>query len=374
MHKLFSILPRKSPLSIGVIPGEGIGPEIIQASLGLLKVIENHYPLRFDLRWGGKIGKQALSESGQALSPEIIEFCDARFQNGEPIFCGPGGERFVYDLRRRFDLYCKLAPIQPLPALSGTGPLKPAATADVDLIIVRENTGGLYQGQYGLEIKNQTRQAYHRFDYAESQVARILETAAHLAGMRSGRLCVVTKPGGAPSISSLWEDIAVSICARHGLELRLLEIDNACYQIIADAGGFDMIAAPNMFGDVLADTAALLLGSRGMSHSANYSAAGCAVYQTGHGAAYDLSGKNIANPIGQMLSLAMLLKESFGLNDIAQQLRLAINDAVQAGWRSRDIAIPGCRLLGTQELAEKIAAGLDERLAACRQQAEPGYA
>ncbi len=364
-----SDLPQ-SPYTIGILPGEGIGPEIIAASLGLLGVIQDHYPISFDLRWGGKIGKDAIAESGQALSEEVIRFCNELFRCDSPVFCGPGGERFVYDLRRQFDLYCKLAPIDPLPAMAGTGPLKPSAVASVDILVVRESTGGLYQGNFGFEQINGARHAYHRFDYVDTQVVRIMDVASRIANHRSGKLCVVTKPGGVPSISRLWEEMATESSIRHGVELRTLEIDNACYQIIADAGNFDVVVAPNMFGDVIVDNAALLLGSRGMSYSANFSASGCAVYQTGHGAAHDLTGMDRANPIGQMLSLAMLLQESFGLSDIAAEIRLAINDTVAAGWRTADIAFPGCQVVGTRALAEHISNSLHTRLEALHKKAE----
>jgi 3-isopropylmalate dehydrogenase len=349
---------------IGILAGEGIGPSIINASLGLLKVIEAHFPVSFNLHWGGKIGKDAIEESGQPLSQEVIAFCKERFGQGAPVLCGPGGDRFVYDLRREFDLYCKLVPIRPLPSMASTGPLKSSAVADVDIVVVRENTGGLYQGDYGVEMKAGVRHAYHRFDYAEPQVARILEAGARLASQRRQRLYVVTKPGGAPSISRLWEEMAAISSRRHGVELKILEIDNACYQIIADASAFDVIVAPNLFGDVIADNAALLLGSRGMSFSANYSAAGSAVYQTGHGAAHDLAGKDSANPIGQMLSVSMLLRESFALEDIADEIRLAIDDTLAAGWRTADIACEGSRTVGTQALASMVCCRLGERLTA----------
>ncbi len=184
--------------------------------------------------------------------------------------------------------------------------------------------------------------------------------------MRRGRLCVVTKPGGAPSISQLWQEHAGRLAAEACIELRLLEVDNACYQLVAEPQSFDVVAAPNMFGDVLADGATVLLGSRGLSYSANYSADGRAVYQTGHGAAYDLAGQDLANPIGQMQSFAMLLGESFGLANLEREIRLAIDDALAAGWRTRDIASAGCQVVGTQELGRKIAERLHVRLTAAR--------
>ena len=177
----------------------------------------------------------------------------------------------------------------------------------------------------------------------------------------------MTKPGGVPSISALWAEQAGLAANGSGVELRFLEVDTAAYQLLADARHFDVVVAPNMFGDVLADGATLLLGSRGMSCSANLGDGGRGVYQTGHGAAYDLAGTDRANPIGQIHALALLLRESFGLEHLALQVQFAIEDTLAAGWRTPDIANNGTRLVGTQQMAEHIAAALALRLAPARQ-------
>jgi 3-isopropylmalate dehydrogenase len=354
---------------IGVLPGEGIGPEIIDASIRLLAAIESVTGLTFELRYGGKIGVDAVRESGQALTPAVTGFCADVFSAGGAIFCGPGGGRFVYDLRATFDLFCKLVPLQPLPALAGTGVLVPGAVRDVDILLIRENTGGLYVGETGTEVTDGGTRAWHRFHYDEDEVDRILRLAIRAARLRRGQLCVVTKPAGVPGISGLWRSRAEALGRDAGIDLRILEIDNACYQIVADARSFDVIVAPNMFGDVLADGASVLLGSRGMSYSANYSPGGCAVYQTGHGAAYDLAGTDRANPVGQIQSLAMMLRESFGLPDIAQALVDATNAVLAAGVRTPDVLAAGCRSVGTRALASHIEAALLPRLVALGQPA-----
>ena len=150
--------------------------------------------------------------------------------------------------------------------------------------------------------------------------------------------------------------------------MRLLNVDTACYQLVADARSFDVVVAPNMFGDVLADVATLLLGSRGMSSSANFGDGGLAVYQTGHGAAYDLAGQDRANPVGQILAMA-LLHESFGLEQLRLQVRDAVSDTLASGWRTADIMAPGCRAVGTRELVAQIGVRLQERLQAPRRSA-----
>ena len=357
------LAPPRSPYPIGVLPGEGIGPEVIQASLTVLHVIESNTDHRFELRQGGAIGTQAQRRAGRALTEEVITFCSTVFEDGGAIFCGPGGGRFVYELRAHFDLFCKLVPLRPVRALRQVGVLKPEATDNVDILIVRENTGGLYLGEFGFDENDGKRRAFHTLYYDSVQVARIMQAAINAARLRRRRLCVITKPSGAPSISSLWQEQADALVTGGDIELRLLEVDTASYQLLAHAGEFDVVVAPNMFGDVLADGATLLLGSRGMSYSANFAATGAAVYQTGHGAAYDLAGSDRANPIGQIQSLAMMLRESFGLVDLSRHIETAIGDALVAGWRSGDIMAPGCRAVGTQELGRRIAEALRVRLA-----------
>ena len=348
---------------IGILNGEGIGPEIIQASMPVLDAIEANTEHRFELRYGGKIGLEAQKETGQVLTEEVLRFCSSVFDAHGAIFCGPGGGRFVYELRTAYDLYCKMVPLKPIKALSNTGALRPEAVAQADILIIRENISGLYQGDFGFEEESGTRRAFHHLHYDDVQVSRIMQVAINVADMRRKKLCVVTKPGGAPAISELWKDIAGQLARASDVEIRTLEIDTACYQLLAQAQDFDVVVAPNMFGDVLADGAALLLGARGMSYSANFSDNGIAVYQTGHGAAYDLAGKNQANPAGQIQSLAMMLDESFGLGHLSGEIRGAINDTLTAGWRTQDIMAPGCKVTGTGELGQRIAEALDFRLA-----------
>jgi 3-isopropylmalate dehydrogenase len=182
------------------------------------------------------------------------------------------------------------------------------------------------------------------------------------AKMRQGRLCVVHKPGGIEVVSQLWLQCARDLDLDKSVELEFLEVDNVNYQLIADPRRFDVVVAPNMFGDVLADGASVLLGSRGMSYSANFGPGGKSAYQTGHGAAYDLAGRDIANPLGQMLSFAMMLHESFGLTAQSFCLQAAINEVLAAGWRTKDVMAPGCTEVGTREMVRRVTEAFRERL------------
>jgi len=255
--------------------------------------------------------------------------------------------------------------LQPFPALRQCGPLVASRLIDVDIVTVRENVGGLYQGAWSTDIDADGRAlARHSFCYRERDVDRIVGVALRLARRRRNKLSLVLKPGGVPSISRLWSERSELLAAGTGVALDVMEIDNAVYQLIARPAEFDVVVSPNMFGDVIADAGALLLGSRGLSFSGNFSSDGKAAYQTGHGAAHDIAGTDRANPLGQMLSLAMMLEESFALPSAAAAIRLAINDVLASGKRTRDIAEAHGTVLGTQAMTEQVRAALALRLTA----------
>jgi 3-isopropylmalate dehydrogenase len=342
--------------SIGVLSGEGVGEEVIGAALDVLDAVADGSGRRFSVRIGGAIGLTAKAATGQELPPDVMSFCDEVFRAGGTLLCGPGGGRFVYDLREKFHLFCKLVPLRPFPMLRHVGPLRPEAVADVDILVVRENVGGIYLGEPGERREGgRLTEAHHRFRYDAVQVDRTVRAAMELARRRRGRLSVVVKRAGVPSISELWIERAEAINAEFGVDLELLEIDNACFQIVADARRFDVIVAPNLFGDVVGDTGALLLGSRGLAFSANFGEGGRAAYQTAHGSAHDLAGTDRANPLGQIQALAMLLHESFGLLGLRQAIERAIGHVLSEGWRTADIMEPGCRRIGTRELGRRVA-------------------
>lgn len=350
--------PCRNPV-IGVLPGEGIGPEVMNAALRVLEAAGARESFSYSLRTGGKIGNESIRACGKALSDEVVEFCEAIFAEGGAILAGPGGGRFVYDVRVRFGLYCKLSPIWPSPSLDDTGVIRHRARTGIDLVIVRENMAGLYLGRWSTRTDPAVGDiATHEFEYREDQVARVIDVGVALAKARRGKLCVVLKESGMPSMSKLWLETLEERSAGHGLDTRVLEIDNAVYQVIADAANLDVVVASNMLGDIVGDCAALLLTSRGMSFSGNFGAPGVAVYQTAHGAAYDLLGAGTANPIGQIYSVSMMLRESFGLVAAAEAIEAAVERVLAKGWRTPDIASPSCQIIGTREMGERIADAL----------------
>jgi 3-isopropylmalate dehydrogenase len=347
-----------SRLLVGVLTGEGVGAEIIPCAVDVLRAVCAESAPQLEIRFGGLIGKPALLKHGRALTGEVIDFCRSVFVDGGALLCGPGGGRFVYELRAEFDLYCKYTPIRPLTVLSDCGAIRPDHLRDIDILAVRENISGMYFGGSRRDSSTDEDTVVHEFRYRRTEVIRILRCAFQVASLRRGKVAVTTKPGGLPAVSALWEELAYECASEFGSELTVLEIDNAIYQMIARPQDFDVIVSPNMFGDVLADSAALLLGSRGMSYSGNFGTDGRAVYQTGHGAAYDIAGRDLANPIGQILSVAMMLRESFGLSCHAARVEAAIESALGRGYRTRDIAGPDSVVVGTHALGELITDGV----------------
>jgi 3-isopropylmalate dehydrogenase len=345
---------------LGLFPGEGIGHEVLAAAQMVLDAAESTA--------GRKIHRLAADPLPQVSGPELLEaaelFLQQVFAGGGAVLCGPLGGRCVYDLRRRFGLFCKLAPIHPLPALYDVTRFKPEIVRDMNLVIVRDNAGGVYQGQWTQEPESsQGRVARHCFSYNEVQVRQIADVGVRLARSRTGRMHVVVKDGGVPTISSLWSEVSEQAAAEGGVQCVVVNADFAAYQLIQNPGELSVLLTPNLLGDMLADAAAAFLGSRGMSFSANYSTDGLAVYQTGHGAAKDLAGTNRANPLGQILSLAMLLRESFGMATAAACVENAVDEVLSAGWRTEDIAVPGCRCVGTRQMAELVAQAVRRRSA-----------
>lgn len=347
--------PARDPYVVGFLRGEGVGPEVVDAALAVLAAIAGETGIRFDLRDGGDVGSP--SRTGGGMSTAITRFCEEIFTAGGALFCGPAGGRFVYDLRGHFDLFCKVVPLRPSPALADASILRPELASDVDMLLVRENVAGLYFGDFGR--RDDGRVAYQHAAYSAEQVARIIAVAARIARTRRGRLSVVVKRGGVPEVSALWAEQAEAAAAASDVAIDVLEVDNAGFQMIARPHTFDVVVAPNLFGDVLADAATVLLGSRGMSYSANFGPTGRAAYQTGHGAAHDLAGSDRANPVAQILSLATMLRESFDLADAAARVEDAVERVLLAQIRTADVAGPDSVVVGTRALTARVVRELE---------------
>jgi 3-isopropylmalate dehydrogenase len=347
--------PPPTPL-IGALPGEGIGAEVVEAALEVLRQLVAAGGQAVDVETGGPIGLAAERSSGTALPDEVTDFCRDICARGGAILTGAGGGRYVYDLRRRLDLFLKLVPVSSRYGLSQASPLRPEALHDLDLLLIRENLGGIYQGRSEQSLDPDGRRVVlHSFETSEAHLHRFLAAAARLAVERRGRLTVVVKQSGVPAIADLWRGCGTEVAASAGIECKFVDVDLMAYELIHHPRDFDVIAASNLAGDVLGDLTALLVGSRGLSFSGNFSPNGRAVYQTNHGAAHDIAGRDVANPVGQILSLAMLLRESLGLEREATAIENAIHAVWATGLRTADIAAPGDTVVGTREVAARIA-------------------
>jgi 3-isopropylmalate dehydrogenase len=349
---------------IGVLPGEGIGPEVVGGALDALRQLEEAGGTRVAVEYGGPIGKPAERDSGTALPEEVVSFCESVLGRGGAILSGPGGGRYVYDLRRRLRLFIKVSPIQSRLGLAEASPLREESLEGVDLLIARENLGGSYQGQStAASAEDGGSLVEHRFSYAESDVRRFLTAAARLAATRRGVLSVVVKQSGTPRLADLWRDVADEVCRREGVDVSFVDVDLMAYRLIARPQSFDVVAAPNLFGDILGDLAAVLLGSRGLSFGASYDARGAGVYQTNHGAAYDIAGAGRANPVAQILTLAAMLRESLAMGREARALEEGIRRTMADGGTTEDLGGD----LTTDEVAARIGSAAAQGLAAAPQ-------
>jgi 3-isopropylmalate dehydrogenase len=336
---------------IGVLAGEGSGPEIVGVALDVLDAVASVTGTRFDVRTGGAIGLDAERASGVALTDEVAAFCAETFAAGGAVLAGAGGGRFVYDLRRRFDLFCKLNPIRPWRALAGASRLRCRRPDEVDVLVVRENVAGAYYSDWDERAHDDTgRVLVQHAEHAERDVRRVVDVAARIAARRRGVLAVVVKRGGMPALTALWEACARDAAARHGLACTPLDVDFAAYRLVQEPESLDVVVAPNLFADVLSDLGGVVVGSRALTFGGSFSAAGAAVYQTNHGSAHDLASSDRANPAGQVLALAMLLRESFALEREAALIEQALVDVWSSGVRTADLAEPGARTVGTREL------------------------
>jgi 3-isopropylmalate dehydrogenase len=340
---------------IGVLPGEGVGPEVIGSAIRVLEAVQAATGRSLEV-----FSQGSADSNGADPSAAVIEFCEATFARRGPVLAGPYGGRVVYDLRRHFDLYCKLNPLMPSPELKGAARLRPEHLHGVDIMVVREGTEGVYQGGWQEMLSDSgERRAGHWFSYSEAAARRILQRAAEIAQKRTGRLAVVVKRSGVPTISQLWSDVAQKVAAEAGIECTIMDVDYAAYFLVQHPDQLDVLVAPNLFGDILSDIGGVLLGSRALSFSGNFSDNGASIFQTNHGAAHDLAGEDRANPSGQILATAMLLRSGLGLEREASMVESALAKVWSQGWRTFDIAEPGCRILGTREFGVRVAGAVE---------------
>jgi len=353
---------------IAVLPGDGIGPEVIAEATNVLRVVGEEFGHRIHLHQG-LIGGCAIDASGTALSQETLDMCrqcDAVLLGavGGPKWDDPGArvrpEEGLLALRKQLGLFANLRPVRVLPMLVDSTTLKPEIVEGVDLVIVRELTGGLYFGQPKKQWQGpEGRQAVDTMAYSEAEFERILRVGFELARSRSKKLTSVDK-ANVLQTSRLQRQIAIEVAAQYpDVELRHMYVDACAMELIRHPAELDVLVMENTFGDILSDEASMLAGSMGMLPSA--SLAGIpegktfGLYEPSHGSAPGRAGQNLANPIATILSVAMMLRYSFGLATEAQAVENAVASVLEEGYRTYDIMAEGKIKIGTEEMGNLIA-------------------
>jgi 3-isopropylmalate dehydrogenase len=363
--------------NIAVLAGDGIGPEVMKQALRILKKIENKFNHQLNIT-EALIGGAAFAEFGTHLPNETKTLC----QSSDAILFGSVGgpvnqqhlpqwkdceTNSILSLRKLFSFNANLRPVQILPELQEFSPLKPEIISKgVDLIIVRELLGDSYFGEHKQFSDNGIQVASDLSVYTENQITSIAHTAFRLAKGRKQKLTSVDK-ANVLTASKLWRSVVQEIAKEYtDIHTDNLLVDNCAMQLIINPSQFDVIVTTNMFGDILSDVAAVLPGSLGLLASASLNHSGFGLYEPPGGSAPDIANQNIANPIGQIKSVALLLRLSFGLEKEAQAIELAIEKTLKEGFRTRDIYRSDAKkdnkltLLGTQEIADQILKYLDQ--------------
>jgi 3-isopropylmalate dehydrogenase len=349
--------------TIVLLPGDGIGPEVVREGQQVLAAIAAHGGHRFAFE-SHAIGGIAIDQHGDPLPPATLEACagaDAILLGavGGPRWDDPRAklrpEQGLLGLRKRLGLYANLRPVRVHPALAAASPLKPALLTAVDVMFVRELTGGLYFGRPRLrETVDGQRRAVDTLEYGEDEIARVVRLAFTLARGRNGRVTSVDKANVLES-SRLWREVAIEIAAEFpdvALEHQL--VDSCAMRILTAPRSFDVVVTENMFGDILTDEAAALAGSLGLVPSASLGDGTRGVYEPIHGSAPDLAGKDAANPIGAILSAAMLLRHSLALPREADLVERAVASVIAAGARTADMGAAVGEALSTTAMGERI--------------------
>ncbi len=349
---------------IAVLPGDGIGPEVIEQALGVLKRVEKKYGCKMSLE-NGLIGGCAIDSTGVPLPEETVKLC----KSSDAVLLGavggpkwdtlPGNlrpEAGLLGIRSSLGLFANLRPAVIYDALRDASPLRNEIIGKgIDIMVVRELTGGIYFGERG-RSKSESGElsAYDTEKYSTSEIERITRVAFDTAMKRGKKVTSVDKANVLES-SRLWRETVIKVSAEYpGVELNHMYVDNAAMQLVRNPGQFDVIVTSNIFGDILSDEASMITGSIGMLPSASLGSGTFGMYEPIHGSAPDIAGKNAANPIATILSLAMLFRYSLGMKEAARDIENAVVKVLGMGYRTGDIAAPDSIVTGTKEMGELI--------------------
>jgi 3-isopropylmalate dehydrogenase len=352
---------------VAVLPGDGIGPEVMAEALKVLDAVERKFVVKFE-RTQANVGGAGIDLEGKALPQTTIDICKA---SDAILFGSVGGPKWeklppdeqpergaLLPLRKIFGLFCNLRPAIIFPALTGNSSLKQEVIeGGFDILVVRELTGGIYFAQpKGIEGEGPERKGFDTMLYHDFEVERIAHIAFQIARKRQGKVCSVDK-ANVLSTSVLWGEVVERVGQRYpDVQLTHMYVDNAAMQLCRWPKQFDVLLCGNMFGDILSDEAAMLTGSLGMLPSASLAEGSFGMYEPSGGSAPDIAGQGIANPIAQILSAGMMLRYSFALTDAADAIDQAVRTVLDQGLRTRDIYQnkPGEKLVNTVEMGDAI--------------------
>jgi 3-isopropylmalate dehydrogenase len=354
-------------VKIAVLPGDGIGVEIVAEAVRVLERLRSE---GIDLSLEtAPIGGAACDAAGQPLPDATLELA----RRADAILLGAvGGPRYdtlpralrpeqgILALRKALGLFANLRPAILYPELASASTLKPEVVAGLDLMIVRELTGDVYFGQPRGRRSNAAGEVegFDTMVYSEPEIRRIAQVGFEIARKRGKKLCSVDK-ANVLDTSILWREVVTSVGATYpDVELSHMYVDNAAMQLVRNPKQFDVIVTGNIFGDILSDEASMLAGSIGMLPSASLDANGKGLYEPIHGSAPDIAGQDKANPLATILSLAMMFRHSFDRADVAARIETAVRKVLAQGLRTRDIALPGERVVGTRAVGDGVLAAL----------------
>lgn len=351
-----------------ILPGDGIGPEIMAQAVAVLESVDRRYKLGLQLV-EGLVGGAAIDATGVPLPDATLH----KAQRADAILLGAVGgprwdtieralrpEKGLLGLRSGLELFANLRPAILYPQLVNASSLKPEVVGGLDILLVRELTGGIYFGEpRGIRaLANGERQGYNTYVYSESEIRRIGHVAFAAARQRGKKLCSVDK-ANVLEVTILWREVMTELAAEYpDVALSHMYVDNAAMQLVRQPKQFDVIVTGNMFGDILSDQAAMLTGSIGMLPSASLDANGKGMYEPCHGSAPDIAGQNIANPLATILSVAMMLRYSLQRDDVASVIERAVGAALDQGLRTPDIASPDTAAVGTREMGAAVLSNL----------------
>lgn len=346
-----------------IMPGDGIGPEIVTEAVKVLHAVRERFSL--DLEIGDAlVGGAAYDAFGDPLPEESL----AAARAADAILFGSIGgpkwdqierdkrpERGLLRLRAALGLFANLRPAILFPQLAVASSLKPEVVSGLDILIVRELTGGIYFGQpRGIREENGQRVGFNTDIYSEQEIRRIVRVAFELAQRRSRRLCSVDK-ANVLEVTELWRTLVDEMAPEYpDVSLSHMYVDNAAMQLVKAPRQFDVIVTGNLFGDILSDEAAMLTGSIGMLPSASLDESRKGLYEPCHGSAPDIAGQGIANPLATIMSLAMLMRYSLDRADVAEAIEQAVSRALDQGYRTADIMSDGCEQVGTAGMGDAV--------------------